>query len=72
MTNKFFFFLSCITVQASIAANTWVVSGSPQIKSISHSLLQPLIFSRMHVCLFSVAFYVSLFHSGRGLHELLT
>jgi len=32
MTNKFF--LSCIPVQASIAANTWVVSGSPQTKSI--------------------------------------
>jgi len=31
--------LNVTTVQASIAANTWVVSGSPQTKSIaSHNI----------------------------------
>lgn len=35
IVNKLYNFFFKISVQASIAANTWVVSGSPQTKSMA-------------------------------------
>ncbi|KAA8542930.1 hypothetical protein F0562_024082 [Nyssa sinensis] len=40
-----------ISVQASIPANTWVVSGSPQTKSMISSLLYAIMFVYLHYLL---------------------
>lgn len=49
-------FLFCFSVQASIAANTWVVSGSPQTKSMFLCLfflyLKIYVIDNLFLCVF--------------------